>query len=47
MKENSLVVKGEMKVAVPAEFAYSYLEDERNRTDWDTMMMCVGNFSVF
>ena len=39
MKENSLVVKGEMNVAVPAEFAYNYLEDEKNRTDWDTMMM--------
>ena len=39
MKESSLVVKGEIHVAVPADYAYTYLLDEKNRTEWDSMVM--------
>ena len=39
MKENSLVVKGEIIVAVPAEYAYNYLLVEKNRIEWDSMVM--------
>lgn len=39
MKENLLVVKGEIIANVTAKHAYGYLLDEKKRVDWDDMVM--------